>query len=209
MFNSPLPPQKNYTAINMFRAHISNVLIVPLIFSSGRGHHNPMNHQINPCNVVNIVLLGQTCTGKNASGSTILGKQIFQSETSFVPVTRECQVEEKQMSGTEVRVIDTPVFYDEDVDESVREEQINFCKDLSVWVLCELTGYSGWPIHRQWQRGIRSIEKYFWQWHPREKYCFLYSWRVPTKSEYRNIPQTGRSSSSTDNYALWEQVHCV
>ncbi|KAL1005115.1 hypothetical protein UPYG_G00054720 [Umbra pygmaea] len=72
-------------------------------------------------NHLNIVLLGLTGTGKSASGNTILKGERFPSFTSSVPVTKECQVCCMPMGQTEVRVIDTPDFFDEAVPEQDKQ----------------------------------------------------------------------------------------
>ncbi|XP_042255724.1 GTPase IMAP family member 9-like [Thunnus maccoyii] len=81
-------------------------------------------------NKVNLVLLGMSGTGKSASGNTILGKKQFLSTASSNLVTTECQVEETEIKGTCVRVIDTPDIFNDEIKASVKNQHVTKCKQL-------------------------------------------------------------------------------
>lgn len=78
---------------------------------------------------VNLVLLELAGTGKSATGNTILRKKHFILKPTSNQVTTECQGEETEINGINVRVIDTADIFTDDAEPSVKEKHVKRCKE--------------------------------------------------------------------------------
>ncbi|KAA8590694.1 hypothetical protein FQN60_014628 [Etheostoma spectabile] len=94
-------------------------------------HYNGISAWEQQDNMFNIVMLGLTGTGKSASANTILAagnsKKHFLSKSSSLPVTTQCEEKiVKRLCGTQVRVVDTPDFLNDQL--NISQGQVEECK---------------------------------------------------------------------------------
>ncbi|KAM4527144.1 uncharacterized protein PAE49_024100 isoform 2-T2 [Odontesthes bonariensis] len=133
---APLPPHEEGDAKHTSPASPQQRFAAPANTAPDRHIGNSASGA--PDNIFNIILLGQTGTGKSASGNTILAngnskssKKSFKSEANSVPVTKQCEViKAKKLHGVQVRVVDTPDFFHGLTDNPQR--QIEECKSYFV-----------------------------------------------------------------------------
>ncbi|CAL1532875.1 unnamed protein product [Lymnaea stagnalis] len=127
----------------------------------------PMHEVIKIKENINVLLIGNTGSGKSATGNSVLRRQVFKSVLSSMPVTTNISSETYTFDDRVITVFDGPGFEDPSEEAPVSEEY--FIKAMKQANAVNASGYHAFIIVFSAMRKadasdmnlIRLVKKYF------------------------------------------------